>query len=158
MREESVELCAKFLALCERIQKRLTNLGLSGWKYSDLGVAEKSWHEWSASMKEKMGNAHYRRKLIRGVMSVPSPDVWGDPLSAEDFEQSFCESVIYYWSKEYSRETSNVIAQALAANLEIDEESIEVADTTRLLARIVQWLKVEAHSGRSIVTSTDSDE
>lgn len=158
MREKSSELCASYIALCERIQKRLANLGLSGWKYADLGVAEQSWHEWSASMAEKMSNAHYRRKLIRGVMSVPSPDVWGDPLSAEDFEMSFCESVIYYWSKEYSRETSNVIARALSANLELDYESIEVTDPTQLLTRIVQWLNDESNFGRSIVDFEDDEE
>lgn len=158
MREKSSELCTSFIALCERIQKRLASLGLSGWKYADLGVAEQSWHEWSASMAEKMSNVHYRRKLIRGVMSVPSPDVWGDPLSAEDFEKSFCESVVYYWSKEYSKETSNVIARALTANLELDYGSIEVTDSTQLLTRIVQWLNDESNISRSIVDFQDDEE
>lgn len=151
MREESVALCSKFLALCERIKTRLDSLGISGWKYSDPSVARKSWNEWSENMMEKMGNNHYRDKLILGVTSVPSPDVWGDPVSAEDFENSFCESVVYYWSKEYSRETRNVVAQALAANLEVDEDSIELTDSSKLLARIVRWLQSEENLSRSIV-------
>lgn len=79
-------------------------------------------------------------------------------MSAEDFEQSFCESVIYYWSKEYNKETTNVIAQALSANLELDYDSIEAADAAKLLARIVRRLSVEAKIGRSIVDFDDRDE
>jgi len=89
----------------------------------------------------KVDNKNYYDRLVLGISSVPTPDVWSDPLSAGEFEESFCDSVIYLWSKEITRETSNIVAQTIASNLDLDDNEKEELEVKKLQARIESWLQ-----------------
>ena len=77
---------------------------------------------------------------MSGISHVPSPDVWGDPLSAEEFENSFLESLNYYWSKEFSRETTNYVAQTISNSLSLFEKDKAELDEQQLKKLIQEWL------------------
>jgi len=49
--------------------------------------------------------------------------------------------LIYHWSKEYSKSTSNKIAQAVAAHLELEEEEKEDINVKKLKKKIISWMK-----------------
>jgi len=77
-------------------------------------------------------------------------------LSSEEYEDSFFESIIYHWSKEYSRETSNVIAQAISRNIDdygLSEE--DRMDIDILKNAVDSWLA--ENPKRSIVEFYDND-
>jgi hypothetical protein len=137
-RDEEIRSC--FLELCLRIKNYIESVGITGWKYALQSVAEEAWRKWSDSTKSKIQNSQYYDRIVSGITNVPSPDVWNDPLSSEEFEDSFCESILYHWSKEYSKETSNVVAQAFAWNLGLESDQKIYIDNRQLRNLIDQWL------------------
>jgi len=139
LKEKDDEIRTCFLALCTRIQSHLKIIGIEDWRYAENAVAEKAWNIWIERTNEKMENADHYERLVSGISNVPSPDVWSDPLSSKEFEDSFCESLLYYWSKEYAKETSNVVAQAFAYNLELKADDKENIDNMGLKSRIETW-------------------
>lgn len=110
------------------------------WKYGDLNKVREAWDKWYKNLLLKLDNKEFYNCLILGISSVPLPDVWSDPLSSAEFEESFYESIIYHWSKEYSKETSNVIAQALARNLGLDTDEKEEINVDQLKDAMDSWL------------------
>ena len=46
-----------------------------------------------------------------------------------------------YWSKEYSRETQNRIAQSISKNLELSDEDKEDVEIETLKNLIEEWIK-----------------
>ena len=48
--------------------------------------------------------------------------------------------IIYYWSKEYSRETQNRIAQSISKNLELTDEDKEDIEIAKLKGLIEEWI------------------
>lgn len=137
-----------FLQLRTRIQSYLVLNGFSGWKYAAEQKAEADWNTWLNRILSKLDNKNYYDRLVLGISSVPTPDVWSDPLSAAEFEESFCDSLIYLWSKEITRETSNVVAQNIASNLNLDDNKKEDLEAAELQARIENWL----HDNRSSIS------
>jgi len=140
LHEKDREIRACFLGLCLRVQNHMEGADIAEWKYSSQSVADEAWNKWIENTKEKIENTEYYDRLVSGIANVPSPDVWNDPLASEEFEDSFCESLLYHWSKEYSKETSNVIAQSFAWNLDLGSDEKETLDKTQLRNLIDQWL------------------
>lgn len=140
LKENATEIKSAFIQLCERIQSYLSNLKIMDWKYGDLNKAREAWDKWYKNLLSKLDNEEFYNRLILGISSVPSPDVWSDPLSSAEFEESFYESIIYHWSKEYSKETSNVIAQALSWNLDLDTDEKEEITVDQLKDAMDSWL------------------
>jgi len=138
--EEEKNIINAFLGLRLRIQKYLESIGITDWKYSNVNVAKEAWGNWIENINNKIENDKYYDRLVSGVTSVPSPDVWNDPVASEEFEESFCESLLYYWSKEYIKETSNVVAQVFAWNLDLDDDEKDELDTEQLKNKIDEWL------------------
>ncbi len=138
--EEEENIINAFLGLRYRIQKYLESIGITDWKYSNENVAKEAWENWIENINNKIDNAEYYNRLVSGVTSVPAPDVWNDPVASEEFEESFCESLLYHWSKEYIKETSNVVAQAFAWNLDLDDDEKDELDTEQLKNKIDEWL------------------
>jgi len=156
IRENSSDIKLSFIDLCERIQAYLHNNKIFDWKYGNIEKAKKAWDQWYDNLLSKLENEKYYNRLISGISSVPSPDVWNDPLSSEEYEDSFFESIIYHWSKEYSRETSNVIAQAISRNIDdygLSEE--DRMDIDILKNAVDSWLA--ENPKRSIVEFYDND-
>ena len=154
IKKDRQELLACFLQLQARIQLYLANIGVNDWKYANQKNAEVAWNTWLNRVLEKASNQDYYKRLYLGISSVPTPDVWSDPLSAGEFEESFCESLLYLWSKEYSKETSNIVAQNVRFNLDLDENKMESIDTSNLQDRINRWL-LENRS--SVVCEVDEE-
>ena len=138
--EEEKNIINAFLGLRLRIQKYLESIGITDWKYSNENVAKEAWGNWIENINNKIENDKYYDRLVSGVTSVPSPDVWNDPVASEEFEESSCESLLYYWSKEYIKETSNVVAQVFAWNLDLDDDEKDELDTEQLKNKIDEWL------------------
>jgi hypothetical protein len=138
--DKSHDIKQCFLAFCLRIQTYLKNEGISNWRYADKAAAEKVWDNWYEKLLSKLENTKYYERIILGISSVPTPDVWNDLLSSEEFENSFCESLMYQWSKEHSKETSNVVAQAFACNLGLDPDKKEELTIAYLNRIINQWM------------------
>lgn len=140
LKTNTAEIKFSFIQLCKRIQIYLSNSKISDWKYGNLDKTKEAWDKWYKNLLLKLENEEFYNRLISGISSVPSPDVWSDPLSSAEFEESFYESIIYHWSKEYSKETSNVIAQAIAQNLDLGMEEKEKTDINKLKAIVECWL------------------
>ena len=140
IKERKIDIETLFVALCRRIQDYLDRQGISGWEYSDLDKANEAWNKWLDTLLLKVQNNTFLNRLISGISSVPSPDVWSDPISSDEFENTFLDSIIYYWSKEYSKETSNVIAQAIAWNMDIEQKEKNKIQADTLKDRIENWL------------------
>lgn len=114
---------------------------MNNWKYGDSDKAIEAWNKWHTKLLEKVEeNEEFYNRLVSGIASVPTPDIWSDPLSSEEFEDSFFESIIYHWSKEYSRETINKIAQAIAWNLDLGTEEKNEMDAQQLKDALDTWL------------------
>lgn len=129
----------KFVLLCKRIQEYLEKRKIYNWKYAKSEVALAAWNKWYSALLLKIENDGFCDRLISGVGSVPAPDVWSDPMSSAEFEDSFLDSVIYVWSKEYSKETSNVVAQAISYNLGMEDGKANVS-SPELRDSINRWL------------------
>ncbi len=138
--EEVESLTSVFLGLCSRIQQSLKKNGITGWKYSNEDVAKEAWENWIENTNMKIENDEYYNRLISGVTSVPSPDVWNDPVASVEFEDSFCESLLYHWSKETIKETSNIVAQVFARNLNLNDEEKDQLDIAQLKSLTDKWL------------------
>ncbi|MDD3816036.1 MAG: phospholipase D family protein [Desulfocapsaceae bacterium] len=134
------EINALFMGLHSRIQTHLESVGIIDWKYASKSTAEEAWNKWIKNTKSKIENDEYYERLVSGISNVPSPDVWSDPLSSEEFEDSFCETLLYHWSKEYSKETSNLVAQAFSRNLDLWEDEKNTLSNEQLKNLINQWL------------------
>ena len=139
MKKEKDNILNSFLRLRLRIQEYLENINIANWKYSDETVAKEAWETWIENINNKLENDEYYNRLISGVTNVSSPDVWSDPIASEEFEESFCESLLYHWSKEYLKETSNVVAQAFAWNLDLDDHEKEELEKEQLQSQINEW-------------------
>ena len=111
-----------FLTFCDRLSSRIKELDAEEWKYADIEKAGASWDKWYELLENKIKNLEFFHRIICGITSVPTPDVWNDPLCASEFEESFCESLLYLWSKEYTNETSNLVASAIANKVAIQED------------------------------------
>jgi len=135
-----------FLQLRERIQNYLDKQDITEWKYASAEKAEADWNIWLDRVLTKVENKDYYRRLVLGIYSVPTPDVWSDPLSAREFEESFCDSILYLWSKEITKLTSNVVAQNVALNLDLVDDGKEYLDVKKLYGRIDFWLQNNSRS------------
>jgi hypothetical protein len=140
IQKDRQELLGSFLQLQGRIQRYFLQSGVNGWKYANQKDAEVAWNIWLDRVLDKVGNPDYYDRLVLGISSVPTPDVWNDPLSAGEFEESFCESLLYLWSKEYSKETSNIVAQNVRSNLNLGEDKMEGIRSADLQDQINKWL------------------
>jgi len=140
IKERGAEIKSSFIQLCERIQIYLENLHITNWEYGKKGKAAEAWDKWYTNLLSKIDNGEFCNRLISGISSVPTPDVWSDPVSSTEFENSFFESIIYHWSKEYSKETTNTIAQAIARNMDLGTDEKEELDIKQLKEAIDNWL------------------
>lgn len=141
LNERGNDIRDAFLRLCERIQKHLVGLDIVDWKYGNPEKARESWIKWYEALLTKLKNKEFYNRLISGISSVPSPDVWSDPLSSAEFEDSFYESIVYHWSKEYSKETTNVIAKAIAWNLDLGDAEKGDIDLEQLKKTMELWFE-----------------
>ena len=109
------------------------------WKFYEK--IHEAWYRWYGNLIEKLNNTEYYDRLVSGVTSAAVPDVWNDTLSSREFEESFLESIIYYWSKEYSKETKNKIAQVIAKKLNLSDDDKDNMDIETLKKSIEEWLQ-----------------
>jgi HKD family nuclease len=149
IKEDGSELKLKFIQLCQRIQVFLNDIKISDWEYAESEKAKEAWDKWFEKLISKLNNEELYNRLILGIFAVPTPDIWNDPLSSTEFENSFFESILYHWSKEYSKETTNIIAQAIARNLDISVTEKDEMDFNQLKVAMENWL-IE-NSSHSIV-------
>lgn|GEM_PF-2105776 len=90
----------------------------------------------------------FYKRLTLGILNVSPPDVWSDDITSKEFENSFFNSLIYHWSKEYNQSTSNKIAKVISYNLEgrnkdFDKNDInndELKKEVKLKKEIEAWL------------------
>jgi hypothetical protein len=140
LRTNEAGLRSCFMELGARINSYFEKNEAIFWKYSDKEKAEIAWSNWIELLKEKVNNEKLFGRIISGISSVPTPDVWSDPLSSAEFEKTFFESLLYHWSKEYSRDTSNVVASAISFELNIDSDKKESLDVRSLSKMVEKWL------------------
>ena len=135
------ELENAFMDVCKSIKKNLPK-GID-WKYDNEDKARKAWKEWIKKLLQKFENKTFYNRLILGITKVSPPDVWSDSLSSKEFEDSFLDSLIYHWSKEYNKSTSNKIAKVISHNIkEINEhfDKHNIDDNEKLKRDIEKWL------------------
>jgi hypothetical protein len=136
--DKRIEISDCFYSFINVIRKQINDE--YEWKFNDLNKVVESWGNWYDLLLEKIvDNDKYYTKLMSGITSVSTPDVWNDPLSSIEFEESFLESIIYYWSKEYSKETRNIIAKSISKNLDLSRNNREKLSTSELRGKIEKW-------------------
>jgi len=129
------ELENAFLDVCKSIKKNLPKG--TYWEYADKNKAKKSWDKWRIKELQKFENETFYDRLIFGIIKVSPPDIWNDNLASEEFEDSFLDSIIYYWSKEYTRKIAKIIAWNLEKNNDKFNKDI---DSNKLKKEIEKWL------------------
>ena len=81
-------------------KRRKKDCYLEDWKWSDLGITEidVQWDNWEAKIIKKLTDKDYekyRERLLCGVTHFSVPDLWVDPISSVEFEDSVYESIRY---------------------------------------------------------------
>ncbi len=133
IRTKDTELQNSFMKFRGRIAEKVPL-----WKYADRSAALISWKKWYKNMLCKLDNESFTDRLITGIENAPTPDVWSDPTTAQELEDSFCESILYQWNKENKNTSSNTIAQIIGSNLEIEDIPDDGHELKMLIER---WLK-----------------
>jgi len=141
------ELERAFLKVCKKIIKRLNKLE---WEYSHTPKAKDAWKKWRTRLLEKFNNKTFYNRLILGISKVSPPDIWNDEIASEEFEDSFLDSLIYHWSKEYNKSTSNKeynkstsnkVANIIAHNLKKEKTEYNKPNISEELKKeIEEWL------------------
>lgn len=137
-RQDEIRKC--FLDFCCRVDAVINREKLTcTWKFSDQAYAAKIWDDWVIRLAKKLENPSFKQRLVDGIAMPPTPDLWSDPISSKLFEDSFCDGLIYCWSKEYSRSSSNIIAKTIADKLDLDDEAKDDIDGPQLVELILGW-------------------
>ena len=140
LKDNEVELEKAFLKVCSKIRKNLKDE--SDWEYSDISTAREAWKKWRISLLKKFNNKTFYNRLILGVSKVSPPDIWNDEIASEEFEDSFLDSLIYHWSKEYNKSTSNKVAYIIAHNLKGKNKDFNKSNISEELKKeIEEWLE-----------------
>lgn len=138
LNKKKVDVSKSFYTLIDRIRNNISK-DYPDWKFNNKEKVQESWEAWYEILLEKINdNEKYYERLVSGITHVATPDVWSDPLSSREFEDSFLESLQYDWSKEYNRESSNIIAKSIARNIELEEDRKIPIDQLR--EKIEHWL------------------
>ncbi len=152
--EERNNIFEKFKVFIEDLNNYICkNYSDIEWDYYQEKKIHKAWDKWYKNLEKKLNNTEYYDRLVSGITSASVPDVWNDPLSSREFEESFLESIIYYWSKEYSKETKNKIAQVISKNLNLSDDDKDNMDIERLKKLIEEWL--QKYEGQEIFSDED---
>jgi len=128
------ELEDAFIDVCNSIKNNLEGMS---WKYNDEAKARSAWKKWRKRVLKKFKNKTFYKRLVVGIAKVSPPDIWNDNLASEEFEDSFLDSIIYYWSKEYTRKIAKIIAWNLEKNNDKFNKDI---DSNKLKKEIEKWL------------------
>ena len=105
-------------------------------------TAREAWKKWRISLLKKFNNKTFYNRLILGVSKVSPPDIWNDEIASEEFEDSFLDSLIYHWSKEYNKSTSNKVAYIIAHNLKGKNKDFNKSNISEELKKeIEEWLE-----------------
>jgi len=148
LKKRKKDIFEKFSVFTKELNEHILNGdNKCDWEYYRTGKIHTNWKEWYSKLEKKLINEEYYNKLVSGVAKVTVPDVWNDQLSAKEFEESFLESLIYYWSKEISRTTQNIIAQTIKINLRNLKLSVEDTDDIEELKSLIEkWItKYKGH-------------
>lgn len=122
----------------ELIQSLKTRMHSDEWIYSDEDTALVAWRNWRQRIIQKWTKqSTVFKRLIRGVDSSSVPDVWSDPLTSKEFEESFLQSLLFYWSKN----GNNKIANKIKLALELEDTNLEEMEIDDLQKRIEQLAK-----------------
>jgi len=152
LKNHPMELESAFMDVCESIKKNLPK-GIY-WEYNNKDKARKAWKEWIKKLLQKFENKTFYNRLILGIAKVSPPDVWTDSLASKEFEDSFLDSLIYHWSKEYNKSTSNKIAKRINDNLIGKTHEFYKTDinSKKLKKEIEEWLfeYIEDEEGNNI--------
>ena len=68
---------------------------------------ERKWDEHVVRLKSKLDDEQYRKRLVRGVISTPVPDMRSDDDSLDSFVKSFVDSFDYYQQRQNQRTLDN---------------------------------------------------
>ena len=80
--------------------RRKKDSDLEDWKWSNLNEdkIDQPWEDWKNKITNKLTNKDYekyRERLLCGVTHFCVPDLWTDPISSKEFEESVCDSIRY---------------------------------------------------------------
>lgn len=80
--------------------RRKKDSDLEDWKWSNLNEdkIDEQWEDWKNKITNKLTNKDYekyRERLLCGVTHFCVPDLWTDPISSKEFEESVCDSIRY---------------------------------------------------------------
>jgi len=142
LKEHESELEKAFFKVRKKIIKRLNK---SYWEYKNKSKAKEAWKDWRERLLNKFDNNNtFYKRLVEGVSKTSTPDVWGNDIESEEFENSFLDSLIYHWSKDYynQKSTSNKIANIIAHNLKGRNENFDKLNinSEELKKEIEAWL------------------
>lgn len=123
------------------------------WDAYHNGRLIETWERWYDRMLRKLNNEDHYKRIVLGVTRASVPDVWSDPIATDEFEDSFLESLKYYWSKSYAMKTAKVAANAIASNLGINMQDDDEIENGQLKKRIEKWCRI--NNTNSIFEVTD---
>lgn len=127
----------KFSTLCDRIVRKVEAAGLS-WE-RETSVRDR-WASWREQLEAKLAQPAFLKRLGSDIRNAKVPDIWSDELSAEEFENSFLDELLFQWSKSDRRDNivANDLATALGSKDFSDAASLRTAFEAHLNAKSVQ--------------------
>lgn len=146
------ELKKVFISRIQNMQNDIkTTQWKQDWTWSDYyndQIADE-WDKWMNRLMEKLTSDKYeqfREKLCCGVSPFCVPDLWDDPVSSEEFEQSVSDSIRYFISSKdrvLQKLCSGVNQSINDENKDIDD--IEDGELLRELLKYVNFLEFRTH-------------
>ena len=128
--ENAKELKNVFISRIQNMQNDIKNTQWKqDWSWSTFNndkIAEE-WDKWMDRLMKKLTSDKYekfREKLCCGVSPFCVPDLWDDPVSSEEFEQSVNDSIRYFISTKdrVCRKLCNGVNQSInKKNKDIDD-------------------------------------
>ena len=141
-----------FISRIQNMQNDIkTTQWVQDWTWSTYNKDEitDEWDKWMDRLMEKLTSDKYekfREKLCCGVSPFCVPDLWDDPISSEEFEQSVSDSIRYFIS------SKDRVLQKLCSgiNQSINEENkniddIEDDELLRKLLKYVNFIEFRTH-------------
>lgn len=120
LQDSFVDIIMKF-----QIDRQHNCIGSWAWDGLNRDEIVKKWETWWQKISLKLCDdkyAEFKERLCRGVACSCVPDIWDDPVSADEFEHSVCESIRYNLS--LKDRTSKKICNKIKEQMIVDYKKL----------------------------------
>jgi hypothetical protein len=134
IKEKKDDLTSSFFQVAEILENRIIENRIKEFDWTKESVKD-HWGKWYERLLKKLDLEEFRIRVIQGIEVALVPNVWSDPLSAREFENSFAESLIYGCTKGAASQFRKVVKD-LIDNYDLDEKLIRESTPEEVIKHI----------------------